>query len=342
MSNKAARLKSAKANPLVVDDAPYYKPRKDQVLIKNAALAINPVDWKVQDSGYFLKSYPSILGEDIAGEVVEVGEGVSQFKKGDRVISHCIYLVTQKPDHAGFQLYTVGFADLTAKIPDSMSYEDASVLPLAISTAASALYMKDFLHLPYPSTDPKPSGKCILIYGGSSSVGALGVQLAAASGVKVIATASAQNHALVKSLGATEVVDYKDPDAVKKITEALKAAGEFAGAYDAIGLPPARKLCADVMQNFGGGFIADVLNVEEGEKLPDNVKTAMCFAAAIQSQEPEVAQAVWGKYVPEALANGTLKCKPDALVVGRGLENVQAALNKHKQGVSGKKVVLTL
>ena len=66
------------------------------------------------------------------------------------------------------------------------------------------------------------------------------------------------------------------------------------------------------------------------------------FAAAIQSQEPEVAQAVWGKYVPEALANGTLKCKPDALVVGRGLENVQAALNKHKQGVSGKKVVLTL
>ena len=51
MSNKAAWLKSAKANPLVVDDAPYYKPRKDQVLIKNAALAINPVDWKVQDSG---------------------------------------------------------------------------------------------------------------------------------------------------------------------------------------------------------------------------------------------------------------------------------------------------
>lgn len=66
------------------------------------------------------------------------------------------------------------------------------------------------------------------------------------------------------------------------------------------------------------------------------------FAPAIHIQEPEVAKAVWGKYVPQALANGSLQCKPDPLVVGKGLEDVQAALNKHKQGVSGKKFVVTL
>ena len=53
-----------------------------------------------------------------------------------------------------------------------------------------------------------------------------------------------------------------------------------------------------------------------------------------------MAKAVWGKYVPEALANGSLLCKPDALVVGLGLEYVQPALDRHKQGVSGRKVVI--
>lgn len=84
-----------------------YKPGKNQLLIRNHAAAINPVDWKVQDhgmiiialttwaylertkygKGYFIENYPMVLGEDIAGEVTEVGEGVTQFKKGDRVIS---------------------------------------------------------------------------------------------------------------------------------------------------------------------------------------------------------------------------------------------------------------
>ena len=107
-------------------------------------------------------------------------------------------------------------------------------------------------------------------------MGALAVQMAVASGLKVVATASAANHDLVKALGATEVVDHKDPKAVAKIGNALKSAGEPVGVYDSIGMPSARKMCAEVLQAFGGGFIASTLNVEEGEKLPGNVKSAMC------------------------------------------------------------------
>lgn len=66
------------------------------------------------------------------------------------------------------------------------------------------------------------------------------------------------------------------------------------------------------------------------------------FAPNVYLTEPEVAQAVWGKYVPEALANGSLICKPDPMVVGKGLEHIQAAMNRHKQGVSGQKVVVAL
>lgn len=86
MSNKAAFL-DAKDAKLVVRDAPMPKAAAGRVLIKNNALAVNPVDWKVQDSGAFIQNWPMVLGEDIAGQVVEVGDGVTHVKKGDRVIA---------------------------------------------------------------------------------------------------------------------------------------------------------------------------------------------------------------------------------------------------------------
>lgn len=66
------------------------------------------------------------------------------------------------------------------------------------------------------------------------------------------------------------------------------------------------------------------------------------FAPAVLLQEPAVGEAVWGKYIPEAFANGSFKPKPDPLVVGSGLNNIQNAFEKHKAGVSGQKVVVTL
>lgn len=86
-SNTAAWIESSKSNPLVVREAPYPTPSSDEVLIKNSAIAINPVDWKIQDYGMFLQNYPNILGTDVAGEVVEVGANVKDFKKGDRVMA---------------------------------------------------------------------------------------------------------------------------------------------------------------------------------------------------------------------------------------------------------------
>lgn len=67
------------------------KAEAGKVVIRNKAIAINPVDWKIQDYGLFIQKWPTVLGTDVAGEVVEVGEGVSNFKKGDRVIA-CVNL----------------------------------------------------------------------------------------------------------------------------------------------------------------------------------------------------------------------------------------------------------
>lgn len=64
----------------------------DQVVIRNKAIAINPVDWKIQDYGAFVQKWPMILGTDVAGDIVEVGENVKNLKKGDRVAAyvHCL------------------------------------------------------------------------------------------------------------------------------------------------------------------------------------------------------------------------------------------------------------
>jgi NADPH:quinone reductase-like Zn-dependent oxidoreductase len=153
------------------------------------------------------------------------------------------------------------------------------VLPLAISTAAAGLYMSSFLHLPYPMEGPRDTAKSILVYGASSSVGATAVQLAVASGVKVVATASQKNYDFVKTLGATDVLDYKSKSIVEDLVLALKKSGGFAGVYDAVSEPDTIKLCAEVADRLGGGFISCTLSPPEG--LPESVGASACKSCSI-------------------------------------------------------------
>ena len=133
---------------------------------------------------------------------------------------HSISLLSSNAEDGGFQLYSRAQAATTTVIPDEISYTDASVLPLAIDTAAVGLYSevsKGFLGLPMPSLKPSASGtssssrsepninKTIIVWGGSSSVGAITTQLAVASGAKVITTASKHNFDFCKKCGASEV-----------------------------------------------------------------------------------------------------------------------------------------
>lgn len=208
-------------------------PGKGEVLIRNKAVAINPVDWKIQDTGFYIDLWPIILGEDLAGEVAEVGEGVTRFKTGQRVLAHSNFLITKRLQDASFQdLVLVPEAAVSA-IPDSMKYEDATALPLAVSTAAAGLYQSKkqiCLELDPPSTDRKTSGKTLLVWGGSSSVGTAAIQLAVASGLDVVTTCSKRNFDLVEKLGA-KPFDYNSPSIVGDLVAELQK-GSFVGAYD--------------------------------------------------------------------------------------------------------------
>ncbi|KAI4605517.1 uncharacterized protein J4E88_007765 [Alternaria novae-zelandiae] len=337
MSNKAAWIPEAKGQ-LQVKEAPMPKAGKGEVVIKNHAVAVNPVDWKIQDYGIFLQKYPNVCGTDVAGEVHEVGEGVTHVTKGDRVLGHAFSLVTNDPAHGGFQLYTACNALVVSKIPSHMTFAEASVLPLAVSTAAACLFKKETLALPLPSSNPSSTGKSVLVWGGSSSVGATAIQLAAGAGVKVVSVASKHNLEKLKGLGATAAFDYKDPKVAHDIIAALEGT-EFAGVCDAIGTPDAAAAWAPVYEKLGGRY-GSVLPDAEG--LPKGIEGTSVFGPSVALADKYVGDVVWARWVPEALERGTLKAVPEPLVVGKGLDAVAEGYKKQKEGVSFRKVVIEL
>ena len=174
--------------------------------------------------------------------MLEAGKDVKAFKKGDRVIAHALGLGSG-PGYGGFQLYPKVKLQTVSKIPNGLVFKRAAVLPLSVSTAAAGLYLKGTLGLKYPElsggkTAQQSSKKreVLLLWGGSSSVGSSVIQLAVASGYDVVTTASPANYAYAKSLGASLVLDYHNPDIVPILISLLKEHGaSVVGAYDAIG-----------------------------------------------------------------------------------------------------------
>lgn len=228
---------------------------------------------------------------------------------------------------------------MAAVIPDSISYTNASVLPLAIDTATHGLLdsrEKGFLELPFPSLNPTPSGKTLLIWGGSSSVGAVAIQLAVAGGSKVVAVASKRNHDFVTKLGASAVIDYNDPNVVEDVIKALQAlGGEFAGIYDAISTAESYKFTVPIAEKVNAPSMATVL--PSPENLPAGTKGSSIF-----TMQPQLLGPVWKDFVTPALEQGKLKTVPEPLVVGKGLDSVQKGLDTNKAGVSARKVVIEL
>ncbi|KAL1607949.1 hypothetical protein SLS60_002888 [Paraconiothyrium brasiliense] len=125
--NLAALVPAAKAE-LVVGERPIPTPGPDEVLVRNHFIGLNPIDWKRQLSGMFISSYPAVLGTDSSGIVESVGSNVTKFKPGDRVLGGADGIISQKPENAAFQTYTILRASSTSKLPSNISLEQAATL----------------------------------------------------------------------------------------------------------------------------------------------------------------------------------------------------------------------
>jgi NADPH:quinone reductase-like Zn-dependent oxidoreductase len=198
---KAARIHAYGASSEIrIEDAPLPALQADDVLIRVVATSVNPVDWKIR-KGY-LKAMipyemPLIMGLDVSGIVEKTGPAVTRFKPGDAVYS--------RPDIARNGAYAeyiaVREAEVAAK-PATISHVEAASLPLVSITAWESLF----------TTGQLAKGQRVLIHAGAGGVGSIAVQLAHAKGAHVTATASKAKAALVRSLGADEVIDYHAQD----------------------------------------------------------------------------------------------------------------------------------
>jgi NADPH:quinone reductase-like Zn-dependent oxidoreductase len=199
----------ASPNGVAIQDIPEPKPKPTDLLVKVKAIALNRADLgaaKGDTSHGATAGRP--VGSEFAGEVIEVGGQVRDFKAGDRVMCH------STGSHAEFAVSDYGRA---MKIPDGMTYEVAATLPIGLNTLHNALVTAGRLK----------AGETIMVQGASSGVGIIGLQIAKLMGAKFVVGTStnAERRARLKEFGADLAVDTKDPAWPEQVLKATDGKG---------------------------------------------------------------------------------------------------------------------
>ncbi|KAI5895255.1 GroES-like protein [Schizophyllum commune H4-8] len=325
---------------------PVGKPGAGEVLIENVAVASNPKDVKIPKILY-QEGESYVEGNDVAGTIVAVGEGVSEYEIGARVAAFT-KVGTKDNKYGAYQQYTVGTLTTTFPVPNVVSYEEAATLPLALATAFIGLFVR--LGIPAPDTPEAASnaGKAIIIHSAASSVGSYVVQLAKRTGLFVIATAGTSKD-YARELGADVVIDYRDHQGETLVDALASAAGNrpTPWVYDAYSEKGSPLLLARVLEkvaknnsvsNFKGK-VTTVLPVpdEEHEQFPSSVEWERTFAGTVFNTDADFAGPFYRK-VSTWLANKSCKANRCKIIPG-GLAGVAKGLELLAKGVHGEKLV---
>lgn len=184
------------------------KPAQGEVLVQVGASGINPVDTYFRSGVRPVPSFPSIPHFDLGGTVVEIGEGVTKWKVGDKVWGTNI---------SGTAAEFVSVSEnLLFPLADHLTVEDGAAIAMAFITAHLSLFWRGQLK----------AGETVLIYGASGAVGNAAVQLAKQAGATVIATASNEEKAeIAKKAGADYVVNYAQSNLVEEVKSITNGKG---------------------------------------------------------------------------------------------------------------------
>ncbi len=234
-------------NVLEVKEIEKPKPKDDEMLVKIHAATVTSGDVRLRGSDFpplfwlparlifgLFKPKKKILGHELAGTVEAIGKNVTKFKVGDSIFgtttmlktgSYAEYICLPQERKNG----------VVALKPENLNFKEAAALPIGVMTA---LYL-------FEKGDLK-SGKKVLVYGASGSVGSYAVQLANQQGKTVTGVCSGSNVEMVKSLGAEKVIDYKKED----YSEGNQ---KFDIVFDAVGKTTKAK--AKKVLNDGGKFV---------------------------------------------------------------------------------------
>ncbi|KZV65633.1 GroES-like protein [Peniophora sp. CONT] len=346
-SQQKALLLTGPGAPYELGKRAVPQPGAGEVLIRNNAVALSPLDAVIQVTGVYVEQtgWPAVTGYDAAGSIVALGPDVQGWALGDVVL----YQGWFQADYGAFQEYTLSDASLIARVPDNISVEEAATLASAFATGVCTLYNTPGPHslgLTAPWEEGgrgKYTGQAALVIGGSGSVGQIGLQLLKLSGFSpIVATASSSNEAYCKRAGATHVIDYKTTPyetLPSKIAELLNGA-PLALAYDAISVPESQK--ASWAAIAPGSKLAIVLPsaLEDDPERTNSGKTmVMALGVMKMGENYEFAKRVL-KLLPGLLESGDAKPNHVEVIPG-GLNGVAAGIERLRtKNVSGAKLIV--
>src|SRR5690349_2967918 len=211
---KAVRLFEY-GGPLVYNDVPTPTIARDEILVKVRSTAVNHLDL-VEASGTARQilpiDLPWIPGHEFSGVVEQIGSDVAACALGDAVFGTTSGM-------GAYAEYLAVKAAAIARKPSNLSFEEAASVPVASQTAWQGIFTHGHLE----------KGQTILIHGGAGAVGAYAVQLASHAGATVITTASGDDEAYVKSIGASRVIDYREAQFEKVMREKVDVVFDLIG-----------------------------------------------------------------------------------------------------------------
>lgn len=233
-------------------------PGPGQILIRQIASSVNPVDTKLRSAGPpIAPALPGVLGCDVAGIVEAVGDGVTRFAEGDSVYG-CAGGV--KGHGGAYGEFIAVDAAFMATKPSTLDWRETAALPLVTITAWEALVDRCRV---------KP-GDHVLIHGGAGGVGHIAIQIAKAQGARVATTiSSAQKADIATRMGADETINYND-ESVADYVERLTDGRGFDVVFDATG-------GSDIAKSFEAarvnGQVATIVSQYEADLTPMHVKS---------------------------------------------------------------------
>ncbi|KAI7464458.1 hypothetical protein KC351_g15459 [Hortaea werneckii] len=371
MATHLAAVATGKGQRLVVQSRRTPKPGPDELLVQVKAVGLNPADHIMRDQGLFIRSYPTVLGFDISGLVLEIGDNVRQRLHPDnttpvyqagmtRIAAYAAAVFKScDPDYGAFQeICLVPWQHAVPLPADDLSWVQAATLPVAAAVPLNAWDIMGFPRLESTQrTEGKEQSEALLIWGASSSVGTMGVQSAALQKLHpnsptaaVYATCGVAHKGYVSSLGADRVFDYQNAGVVDDIVAAAKEEGlVIRHCFLAMGQLSA---CQAVLQAFiGKGPTARVseAKIASAPPLPqqiegaEGIETIMVMPAMADEAGRSAQFGYWmGTWLKEKLAEGVIRPSPEARVVGHGVGAINEGLDLLSKGVSCTKLVVEI
>ncbi len=337
-----AALLTSKGSAIEASHRPTPTPGPNELLIEVKSIALNPIDHYQREFGLFIASYPAVPGSDVAGIVISAGSSVSADapKPGTRVSAFAPCFFAQgAPDYGALQTRVLVPAVNAVELPERMTFNEASLLPMAVVTAWSGWYT---IGLPLDVAYTAPDKQGMLVWGGASSIGSAAIQIAKSMGFRVYTTASDKHHEYLKGLGASRTFDYKGENVVEKIIKAAQEDGvTMDNGFDAVGQLPS---CLEILKALKGKQTAKLASattrISEDTPKVEGVEAAFVAAPLGEKEKTDFFHFVFRVWLKEKLATGEYVPSPKTQVVEGGLESAQKALDDLKKGVSGVKLVL--